>query len=216
MTAHSDNKLPAHIRNDNNSLYEVFTMNQLIEHFNINNVTRRKASVTTHKLDFLNKMLLRSKAGRLGVDGDVVEWGKGSAGWGIEERARLVERYEGALRVVGQERGCDLGLVEDRDYLEEVFDLELPRVTKLRDLAPESAYFFFDPDYSSPAARDLYGKLKKESPDFDYGMSSSFNGVRDPVLLRKSSHQAPRFKPLSIFLRKQRSSTPLTEILSGT
>ncbi|TXT05007.1 hypothetical protein VHUM_03827 [Vanrija humicola] len=54
---------------DNNSLYELFTLPQMIQAFDLNLVTHRRAAVNLGKLDFLNKMHLRRKAGRLGADG---------------------------------------------------------------------------------------------------------------------------------------------------
>ena len=68
--------LPPHTRSDAHSLYEVFTVPQLIRVFDINHVNHKKAAVNLSKLDFLNKMTLRRKAGRLGQDGLLANAGK--------------------------------------------------------------------------------------------------------------------------------------------
>lgn len=58
-------------RSDNNSLAELFSMDELVEHFDLSHVNHRKAAVDLAKLDFLNKMTLRRDAGRLGDDSNL-------------------------------------------------------------------------------------------------------------------------------------------------
>lgn len=91
--------LPAHSRSDSNSLYEVFTMPQLISAFDVPLINHRRAAVDMAKLDFLNKMTIRRKAGRLGKDGNYLAVGKEEAGEVNEEgRDALVSRYQEGLR----------------------------------------------------------------------------------------------------------------------
>jgi len=85
-----------HPRNDNNSLSELFTMDELIQAFDIKHINHRKAAVDMQKLDFLNKMTLRHKAGRLGDDGNMTEVSSGHEG----SRKEMVERLQEKLRGV--------------------------------------------------------------------------------------------------------------------
>ena len=83
-------------------MYEVFTLPQLISAFDLSHVTRRKAAVDHSKLDFLNKMTLRRKAGRLDEDGAVVYVGEEKLedveDRGGAERDELIRRFQGMLR----------------------------------------------------------------------------------------------------------------------
>lgn len=90
--------LDPHIRTDGHSLYELFTLPQLIAAFDPSHINHRKAAVNQGKLDFLNKLTLRRKAGRLGEDGVMVEAGKVSTGQEEEEREKLVGRFQNLLR----------------------------------------------------------------------------------------------------------------------
>ncbi|OCF45183.1 glutamate-tRNA ligase [Kwoniella heveanensis CBS 569] len=103
--------LEGHIRSDGHSLYELFTLPQLINSFDIRHIAHRKAAVNPSKLDFLNKMTLRRMAGRLGKDGHLVSVGKGEGDdAGIDgpaestkaghtdERGELIGRFQGLLR----------------------------------------------------------------------------------------------------------------------
>jgi glutamyl-tRNA synthetase len=106
--------LPPQTRADSHSYYDLFTPGQLIAAFSIEHINHRKAAVNMSKLDFINKLTLRRKAGRLGDDGVLVEKGKegleaveGQDGaeemdetmQGHEqERAEMVSRLQGLLR----------------------------------------------------------------------------------------------------------------------
>lgn len=92
--------LPPQSRSDNHSLYEVFSVPQLIGAFDLAHVNHRKAAVNMSKLDFLNKMTLRRRAGRLGEDGVMVSLGKKSdeGAAGEEGRKELVERLQMLLK----------------------------------------------------------------------------------------------------------------------
>ena len=94
--------LPPHARKDSHSLYEVFTLPQLISAFDLTHITRRKAAISQSRLDFLNKMTLRRKAERLGKDAATVETGKkdlaGAYGSMGEARRDLVRELQGMLR----------------------------------------------------------------------------------------------------------------------
>jgi glutamyl-tRNA synthetase len=95
--------LPFHERRDKHSLYEIFTLPQLVQAFELTNLSRRKAMVNTDKLDFLNKMTLRRRAGSLGKDEDLVEMGKRREGWGDrtgDGKEELVKRYQADLRAM--------------------------------------------------------------------------------------------------------------------
>lgn len=104
------------LRRDNNSLHEIFTIPQLVAAFSLEHVNHRKAAVNLSKLDFINKMTLRRKAGRLGEDGVMIDRGKeglmlpGDAALAEDaeegaaeevvrkERAELVKRVQGYLK----------------------------------------------------------------------------------------------------------------------
>jgi len=85
-----------HPRSDSNSLSELFTVDELISAFDIKHINHRKAAVDMQKLDFLNKMTLRHKAGRLGDDGNMTEVASEHEG----SRKDLVERLQTKLRGV--------------------------------------------------------------------------------------------------------------------
>jgi glutamyl-tRNA synthetase len=85
-----------HPRNDSNSLSELFTVDELISAFDIKHINHRKAAVDMQKLDFLNKMTLRHKAGRLGDDGNMIEVASEHEG----SRQELVQRLQTKLREV--------------------------------------------------------------------------------------------------------------------
>jgi glutamyl-tRNA synthetase len=91
--------LPFHERNDKNSLYEIFSLPQLVQAFDLSHLSRRKAMVNIDKLDFINKMTLRRKAERLGEEGELVNLGKAGENGGTERRM-LVERYQTDLRAL--------------------------------------------------------------------------------------------------------------------
>lgn len=91
--------LPAHSRSDSNSLYEVFTLPQLVAAFDVPLINHRRAAVDMAKLDFLNKMTIRRKAGRLGKDGNLMAVGKEDGFEANEDgRDELVARYQAGLR----------------------------------------------------------------------------------------------------------------------
>ena len=80
-------------------------MPQLISAFSLDHVNHRKAAVDKVKLDFLNKMALRRKAGRLGKDGLLVNAGKEDSGDvlgsdGVKSKEEMVKRLQGLLREV--------------------------------------------------------------------------------------------------------------------
>lgn len=41
-----------------------------------------------------------------------------------------------------------------------MFDIELPRATRLNEMAPKAAYFFKGPDYDAPEVTAFFAKLK--------------------------------------------------------
>lgn len=95
----TDGSMPYHYRNDGHSLFELFTVPQMIRAFDLSLVTHRRAAVNLGKLDFLNKMHLRRKAGRLGYDGELVNAGKVVDSAKNEQgRDELVKRYQESLK----------------------------------------------------------------------------------------------------------------------
>ncbi|RSH85561.1 Glutamate--tRNA ligase mitochondrial [Saitozyma podzolica] len=155
--------LPPQIRSDNHSLYEVFSVPQLIGAFDLAHVNHRKAAVNLSKLDFLNKMTLRRRAGRLGEDGVMVSLGKKSeeGAAGEEGRKELVERLQKLLKERELFAGCDL--VDDVEYVGKVFDAELARTIKLNDIPVTSVFFFLDPKYDTLEADKMLQGLHKAS-----------------------------------------------------
>ncbi|EIW68016.1 hypothetical protein TREMEDRAFT_13793, partial [Tremella mesenterica DSM 1558] len=161
--------LPPHSRHDDHSLYEVFSVPQLIEAFELKDVNHRKAAVNLSKLDFLNKMTLRRKAGRLGEDGLLVNYGKVSDDEG-KERRDLLKRLQRMLKA--EDILKDNDLVEDINYVEKVFDSELPRIRKLNEIPTSSTFFFLEPNYDTVEARGMLRNFPLES----YGKSYSSLG----------------------------------------
>ena len=103
----SSSELPDLTRSDNHSYHDLFTPSQLIQAFSLEHVNTKKAAVNLSKLDFINKMTLRRKAGALGPDGVMVDHAKGSevdndVKEGMEgheeERVELVRRVQEMLR----------------------------------------------------------------------------------------------------------------------
>ncbi|ODN76145.1 glutamate-tRNA ligase, variant 3 [Cryptococcus amylolentus CBS 6039] len=89
--------LDPHLRSDGHSLHELFSLTQLIESFDPSYITHRKASVDQSKLDFLNKMTLRRKAGRLGADGSMINALNKEAD-SVKEKRALVQRFQTMLK----------------------------------------------------------------------------------------------------------------------
>ena len=95
--------LPPHARRDGHSFYEMFTLPQLISSFDLTHISRRKVMVSQSRLDFLNKMTLRRKVGRLGRDAKTAEIGKEMLNAGDEEspkesKREIVTRLQAMLR----------------------------------------------------------------------------------------------------------------------
>ncbi|WVQ93762.1 glutamate-tRNA ligase [Kwoniella sp. CBS 9459] len=185
----STTSLEEHIRSDGHSLYELFTLPQLIRSFDIRHIAHRKAAVNPSKLGFLNKMTLRRMAGRLGKDGHLVSVGKGDADSDADadadtvvnaaselgsksatakaavnrkdERRELISRFQGLLRGEKALQGCDR--VEDLEFVTKVFDAELPRTTLLCEMPMHSIFYFLPPTYecheSQTILKDLNPKL---------------------------------------------------------
>lgn len=45
-------------------------------------------------------------------------------------------------------------------FVERIFDIELPRATRLSEMAPKSVYFFREPDYAEPKVEAFFATLK--------------------------------------------------------
>lgn len=93
--------LPPQTRSDSHSYYDIFTPGQLIAAFSLEHVNHKKAAVNMSKLDFINKITLRRKAGRLGDDGHLVYAGKEELESEVEaaQQGHEKERGEMILRV---------------------------------------------------------------------------------------------------------------------
>lgn len=50
--------------------------------------------------------------------------------------------------------------MQDAAFVERIFDIELPRSTKLNEMAPKSVYFFRGPNYDDPEVAAFFSKLK--------------------------------------------------------
>lgn len=91
--------LPVHTRSDNHSFFEVFSLPQLVDAFDVSLITHHRSVVNMEKLDFLNKMTLRRKVGRLGADGNLIAAGKcedpvaANKNW-----TEMVKKYQSLLR----------------------------------------------------------------------------------------------------------------------
>ncbi|OCF59542.1 glutamate-tRNA ligase [Kwoniella mangroviensis CBS 10435] len=174
----SKTTLDPHIRNDGHSLYELFTMDQLIEAFDMTHITHRKAAVNQSRLDFLNKMTLRRMAGRLGNDGVMVNSGKISHDNENEgEREGLIRRFQQGLRDEKVLKGCEL--VEDVEYVEKVFDAELPRTTILTEMPMHSIFYFLPPTYTCHESQSM---LKDLIPRIYYTLQQSASSSSSTTL----------------------------------
>ncbi|KAK1926045.1 hypothetical protein DB88DRAFT_480500 [Papiliotrema laurentii] len=162
-------ELPLHERRDNHSLYEFFTLPQLVQAFDISQLSRRRSMVNLDKLDFLNKMTLRAKAGRLGADDFVMTIGKTASRGTWKERGTgsqnelwsLLRRYRADLLAIPEVRGSPF--LEDEQYMENVFHAELPRITRLNQLAQASKYFYIAPEYDSPESQAWLASVAQRS-----------------------------------------------------
>ena len=88
--------IPMVLRRDGHSSNEVFTLSQLVDVLDLTHLTKRRATVNSAKLDFLNKMHLRRKSGRLGNDGEMLEDLKEGAE-DLKERTELIDRFQRGL-----------------------------------------------------------------------------------------------------------------------
>jgi len=77
-------------------------MDELIQAFDTKHINHRKAAVDMQKLDFLNKMTLRHKAGRLGDDGNMTETVDGHERIRNEMVRRLQEKLRGVKVLQGK------------------------------------------------------------------------------------------------------------------
>ena len=91
---------PQVVRRDNHSYHEVFTLSQLVESFDLTHVTRRKASISNEKLEFLNRMHLRKKAGLLGSDGELIEAGKSRTEGIGAGKMKMIEAFQRDLKAI--------------------------------------------------------------------------------------------------------------------
>lgn len=80
-----------------NSLYEILSMDQLIKAIDIKLINHRPSAVDMSKLDWINKMTLRRKAGRLGEDGHYIGTER-SATQDQDGFDALVKRFQDDLR----------------------------------------------------------------------------------------------------------------------
>ncbi|WVQ80324.1 glutamate-tRNA ligase [Cryptococcus sp. DSM 104549] len=149
--------LDPHVRSDGHSLYELFSLPQLIAAFDPKHVNHRKATVNHDKLHFLNKMTLRRKAGRLGKDGVMVGVGKVQDAADESERVALVKRFQASLKEEEELKGCET--VDDFDFVNKVFDAELPRTRMFREMSKNSILYFVQPEYTSDEAKTTMSNL---------------------------------------------------------
>jgi hypothetical protein len=92
--------LAAALRKDMTSYAEVFTLPELVRHFDLTRVSKRSAQVNFKKLEFYNKTLLRSRAELLGNDAPLIKLGKlpepegPRSAWDQRDKGVLVEDKE--------------------------------------------------------------------------------------------------------------------------
>ncbi|KAJ9100746.1 hypothetical protein QFC19_005485 [Naganishia cerealis] len=108
------------IRQDLNSIGELFTMQGLIESFDLDAINHKRAAVFLPKLDWINKMHLR----RAGLIADRSQEQAGEeVQIGDQTRVDLIDRLVGMLQGKKVLKGCPL--IEDKDYVGKVLDAEL-------------------------------------------------------------------------------------------
>ncbi|WVR03523.1 glutamate-tRNA ligase [Kwoniella sp. DSM 27419] len=197
--------LDPHIRTDGHSLYELFSLPQLIDAFDIKHVAHRKAAVNPSKLDFLNKMTLRRMAGRLGKDGHMVSVGKTHVAASSDavvkseresdgsedrspERDGLIQRFQALLREEKALKGCER--INDTDFVEKVFDAELPRANVLLDMPMHSIFYFLPPTYSCHESQTILRDLNKR-------MYCQYVALFADTLQSSASAQAQAGQPLT-------------------
>ncbi|ORX34714.1 Glutamyl-tRNA synthetase [Kockovaella imperatae] len=159
-----DEALPPNERKDLNSLHEVFTLPQLINAFDLTHLTRRKASINMDKLDFLNKMHLRLRAGLIGQDGHLVNYGKGDSGVDPDilekRRGDMVQQFQRDLKA--NPDIADHPDVNDRGRVAEIFEFEMPRVRRFRELSQNVSFWFKDPSYTTEDAEKVLKAVGKD------------------------------------------------------
>ncbi|KAJ9101201.1 hypothetical protein QFC21_003420 [Naganishia friedmannii] len=108
------------MRQDLNSVAELFTMQGLVESFDLSAINHKRAAVFLPKLDWINKMHLR----RAGLITDPSqEQSVGEFQIGNQTRADLVDRLVYMLKQ--KKVFADCPLIEDKDYVGKVLDAEL-------------------------------------------------------------------------------------------
>ncbi|WVN91020.1 glutamate-tRNA ligase [Cryptococcus depauperatus CBS 7841] len=157
LESSSQLNLDPHLRIDGHSLYELFTLPQLIAAFDPSHINHRKAAVNQSKLDFLNKLHLRRKAGRLDKGGLIVEVGKISHRHDTTERDILVKRFQSLLREETALKGCKS--IDDLNFVGKVFDAELPRTTILPEMPLHSIFYFLSPTYTCQESQSILSTL---------------------------------------------------------
>ncbi|KAI5451315.1 Glutamate--tRNA ligase mitochondrial [Naganishia albida] len=144
------------IRQDLNTIGDLFTMPGLVESFDLNAINHKRAAVFLPKLDWINKMHLR-RAGMI-ADWSVEKEGEGYQ-MGTQTRADLVDRLMEMLREKKVVK--DSPLIEDKEYVGKVLDAELPRATVLQDIPDLSVFFFLSPKYDTLEAKALYATINR-------------------------------------------------------
>ncbi|GHJ89353.1 hypothetical protein NliqN6_5755 [Naganishia liquefaciens] len=143
------------IRQDLNSIADLFTMRGLVESFDLEAINHKRAAVFLPKLDWINKMHLR-RAGMVARGEEREEEGYQI---GNQTREDLVERLMQMLKEKKVLQGSPL--IEDKEYVGRVLDAELPRATVLKDVPDLSVFFFVEPSYDTLEAKTLYATINR-------------------------------------------------------
>jgi glutamyl-tRNA synthetase len=111
---------------------EVFSMDDLIKHFDFANINRAGAVFDLEKLDWMNGLYIRSKK--------------------IEELTELLIPFwqkDGYIEISGDSVNIpNLNLQADNNYLYAVAGLERERLKKLSEIGERTRYFFAEPEYA--------------------------------------------------------------------
>lgn len=208
-------KLPslssAELRKDLNSETELYTMDGLIEAFELERIVHRRAAVFMPKLDWLNKMHLRRQ-------GMVIDSGEsnGEPAQSPPERNSLIDRLMKLLRE--SKVLASSPLIHDKSYVSLVLDAELPRAVLLNDIPRQSIFFFLDPDLNNHEAVSMLEKGKGNKKLYRNVMRYTLERLQEGANIDTEDNVWELIHQITEGVNAQRRSevvTPLRHALTG-
>ena len=130
--------------------HEVLSLEDMINQFNLDKVTKSGAKFAVEKLEFLNSMHIRDKFDY--TEGNAAEAAKCVKLW----RKMLIEEMPKTLKSA---------IVRMPDHMMlKVMDMMKIRMRYMKDIKNHT-YFFTDPDYETELGKKFIVKLNKQSPE---------------------------------------------------